>query len=377
MFSVHQPWDPLRECIVGRSYSPEFYKFITNERVRTVMERIARETEEDFQKLIALLNQFNVKVHRPVVSDEYTDYIVDGKIATPPMTPCDFSVMIGDQFYHSWTSEVTVYNRIRAEHWPVVSTISDLADLPDPIKQELARSVDSQLIPHRAYQHITDYITSNGNTVIENTELTLNRAQCARIGKDLFFGTVDRLTAVDREQETQQTIRLFPDYRTHIIDTIGHSDGTYCPVVPGLIVSLLGPITYEKTYPGWEVISLPGQSWNRIKPFMDLKQKNNGKWWVPGEELNDDFTNFVEGWLGHWVGYVEETVFDVNMLVIDKHNVVCNNYNKAVFDAFDARGITAHVINFRHRYFWDGGWHCVTSDLDRTGSQQDYFPGRK
>lgn len=64
-----------------------------------------------------------------------------------------------------------------------------------------------------------------------------------------------------------------------------------------------------------------------------MKNKNH-KWWVPGEELNDDFTYFVETWLKDWVLYVEETVFDVNMLVIDEHNVVCNNYNKDVFDAF-------------------------------------------
>jgi len=38
--------------------------------------------------------------------------------------------------------------------------------------------------------------------------------------------------------------------------------------------------------------------------------------------------------------------------------------------------ITPHVLNFRHRYFWDGGLHCITSDLHREGDQQDYFPNR-
>ena len=143
-----------------------------------------------------------------------------------------------------------------------------------------------------------------------------------------------------------------------------------------MIISLCDFQTYEQTFPGWEVIELPDQSWNSVRPFMDLKLKNKGKWWVPGEELNDDFTDYVENWLGHWVGYVEETVFDVNMLVIDRKNVLCNNYNKAVFDAFDRYGITPHVVNFRHRYFWDGGLHCITCDLDRVGDQEDYFPER-
>ena len=73
-----------------------------------------------------------------------------------------------------------------------------------------------------------------------------------------------------------------------------------------------------------------------------------------------------------WVTYVEETVFDVNMLVIDEKNIICNNYNKNLFDALDRWGITAHLVNFRHRYFWDGGLHCITSDLKRRGEQHDY-----
>jgi hypothetical protein len=91
---------------------------------------------------------------------------------------------------------------------------------------------------------------------------------------------------------------------------------------------------------------------------------------------NDDFTDYVESWLGHWVGYVEETVFDVNMLVVDENNVICNNYNETVFKAFERHNITPHILNFRHRYFWDGGLHCITSDLHREGSIKDYFPER-
>ena len=33
-------------------------------------------------------------------------------------------------------------------------------------------------------------------------------------------------------------------------------------------------------------------------------------------------------------------------------------------------------VPFRHRWFWDGGLHCITLDLYREGTQQDYFPER-
>jgi hypothetical protein len=45
-----------------------------------------------------------------------------------------------------------------------------------------------------------------------------------------------------------------------------------------------------------------------------------------------------------------------------------------LFDCLERYGITAHVVPFRHRFFWDGGLHCVTSDLHRSGTKKDYFP---
>ena len=85
-------------------------------------------------------------------------------------------------------------------------------------------------------------------------------------------------------------------------------------------------------------------------------------------KAGDDFYDYVNEWMDDWVGYVEETVFDVNMLVINESNVIVNNYNEKAFDAFERHGITPHIINFRHRYFWDGGLHCITLDLEREGS---------
>jgi hypothetical protein len=147
-------------------------------------------------------------------------------------------------------------------------------------------------------------------------------------------------------------------------------------VCPGLIVSLNDVPTYKNTFPGWEVIYLENQSWEKVKPFMILKEKNKGKWWIPGFEHDNDVVETVETWLDNWTGYVEETVFDVNMLIIDPKNVIVFNYNKQVFDALDRYGMTPHIVPFRHRYFWDGGIHCVTMDLHREGVMQDFFPDR-
>lgn len=380
-YNVHQHWDPLRVCAVGRSYPPEFYSFIENSRVRSVMERIAIETEEDYQKLITLLESFGVEIVRTDISSDFSRYLVNGKYIAPPMCPRDWTAMIGDTFYMPGSCQNTYYNKIRGAAWPTVAPQSEeeYNNLPVIVRRELTESfnapsydafVESTSSPY--VKSIENLVKSNGNKIIYGQDI--NTAMTTRVGKDLYFGT--EYMSQDKRDLLASRTTLFPDYRCHVVNTGGHADSTYCPVVPGLIISLFDIPNYTDTFPGWEVIYLPGQSWDKVRPFLDLKEKNRGKWWVPGEERNDDFTEFVEGWLSHWVGYVEETVFDVNMLVIDEKNVVCNNYNKKVFDAFERHGVTPHIVNFRHRYFWDGGLHCITSDLHREGVQKDYFPER-
>lgn len=381
MYTVYQHWDPLKVCIVGRSYPPEFYSFIKNSRVRTVMERIAQETEEDYQKLIKLLESFNVKVLRPTLkSIDYNDYLGNnGKIIPPPMTPRDYSAMIGNDFYTdyypSWQYIQDSWPQWRGKDWPInaPNNIMEFNQLPKLIIDEIAKINPKfiRLINNNTWVKVIEEITPFANVVLNRG---VNSAITTRVGKDLYFGTENY--NVDPLPLGKKYRNMFPDYRCHVINTGGHADGTYCPVKPGLIVSLEDAPTYAATFPDWEVVYLPAQSWDKVWPFLKLKRKNKGKWWVPGEELNDEFTDFVEGWLNHWVGYVEETVFDVNMLVIDEKNVVCNNYNKDVFDAFERHGVTPHVINFRHRYFWDGGLHCITSDIHREGTMKDYFPER-
>ena len=49
--TLYQHWDPLKVCALGKSYPPEFYNIVKNNKVRSVLERIAIETEEDFTKI--------------------------------------------------------------------------------------------------------------------------------------------------------------------------------------------------------------------------------------------------------------------------------------------------------------------------------------
>ena len=433
MLSVHQHWDPLKVCAVGRSYPPEFYSYIKNSKVRNVFEKIAQETEEDYQKLISKLEEFDVKVLRTDISEDLSVYDMhreDGatRKATPPMTPRDYTAMVGSKFYMPGENYGDVkryidkfvcsdnYNDIinNLENNPEVQKY--LYDLLLPgrpvnigsvveLKRILRKGLGNQnmsVLDQQAFEAIIsqsstntigrttkfqkftgfdqfktirEYIESHGNEIIYDTHY--NAATMSRIGKDLYISYSGILNKLNEKRIKENWRKSFPDYRTHAIDLPGHSDGSFCPVKPGLIVSLESPEYYKESFPGWEVVSLPGQSWSRVKPHLKNKKKHKLRYWVPGEEENDAFHDYITEWMDDWVMYVEETVFDVNMLVIDEKNVICNNENEQVFEAFERHGITPHVINFRHRFFWDGGLHCITSDLHRDGTRQDYFPDRE
>lgn len=374
-YSVYQHWDPLRVCVVGRSYPPEFYSWIKVPRVRELFERIAIETEEDYQGIISLLEKFGVEVLRP---DLIEPQFVNGKYQPPPMTPRDYTVMIGDKFYYNRSifDFKIFYNSVKDASWPECDSIDNFWHLPETIKNECFELHNLQywLDLTNNYSNILKNIVSQGNQIEYNYHPNVSGAQVSRIGRDLYFGTL----ALNDDTVLLKNLvdKEFKYTRNHIINTGGHSDGTYCPVTPGLIISLRDISTYQNTFPNWEVVYLPDQSWTAVQPFLDLKEKNHGRWWIPGFEYDTDVVDVVETWLGHWTGYVEETVFDVNMLIIDPKNVAVFNYNKKVFDALERFGITPHIVPFRHRYFWDGGIHCVTSDLHREGTIQNYFPER-
>ena len=374
-YSVYQHWDPLKVCIVGRSYPPEFYSWITVPHVRKLFEKIAIETEEDYQNIINKLKSFGVEILRPEL---HADKITNGKFTPPPMTPRDYTIMVGDKFYigrsHNNTFYKSSYDSIKDTQWAECNNWNDFNQLPTHIKDECINqhNFGGDHWQQHEYSKILDHIRNQKNLVIAKDGI--NAAKTARIGKDLYHGTDEYnqdILPIKKEMDLE-----FSNYRNHIINTGGHSDGTYCPVCPGLIISLMDVPTYADAFPGWEVVYLPGQSWVKVEPFLKLKRKNKGKWWIPGFAADQDVVDVVETWLGHWTGYVEETVFDVNMLIIDPKNVMIFNYNKQVFDALDRYGITPHIVPFRHRYFWDGGIHCVTSDLHREGAMQDYFPER-
>ena len=319
---------PLKHCWIGSGFRTEWFKELSigkNDKIMDPLKRIAEETEEDYQALEKILKSFGVKTYRSFL--DISKYKSLHEIHRPPVCPRDHFAVVGKKLFAA-TGQICGY-------------------------QDVLKQIERK------------------NLVIHNMLGVISTATIARVGKDLFWDVHKDITEEIITKYKQLWIQ--EGFRVHISNRGYHSDGSFCVVKPGCIVSLNDIQDYKTEFPGWEVLYLPDQSWSKVSPFLKIKHKVGGRWWLKGEEHNDQLIEFMNTWLKDWVGYVEETVFDVNMLSIDENTIICNNYNKEVFDFFKKHRVEPVVFNFRHRYFWDGGVHCITQDLYREGKMEDYF----
>ena len=385
MYSVYQHWDPLKVSLVGRTYPPEFYSWIKDSATRHRFEKLAEETEEDYQGLIQLLtNKFGVQVFRPEFPKDLNELYIDGKWVQPPTAPRDYFLMIGNKFWvpsipnasHAWS---VFYRQNKQNWWPDFIKPTDFyAAFPEhapEIQEKFAKfnvidqaHLDTKL---NFYTHVFDNIRENGNEIIETELDFINGCFVSRIGQNLFFATQ---TYHDDKQAILDKVNvLFPHTTNSVVNSGGHGDAVYCPVTPGLIISLNDVPTYADTFPGWEVVYLPPSKYSHMREFEYSMKRNKGRWFMPGFEQDNNLIHMVDHYFDEWVGQVSETVFDVNILIVDSKNIVVSTHNDQVEEACARYGIEIHVVPFRHKYFWDCGIHCVTNDISRDGTIKSYF----
>ena len=89
--------------------------------------------------------------------------------------------------------------------------------------------------------------------------------------------------------------------------------------------------------------------------------------------VDKPLTDFVDTYLKNWGGFMEESVFEVNMLSIDEKTILSFNKQKEVHDKLRQHGIEPIYCKFRHRHFWDAGLHCLTLDTVREGGCETYL----
>jgi len=409
-YNIWNKWDPIETVVLGTTYDPDYFDVADKPRAMDALKRISDETQQELDYFQTVLKDFGAEVLRPNMDpkDRMSNYVGDNQtIPRSALQPRDSQLVIGNNLYYTGHHDHPAIKECLDAY---ESEWFDFATLP----QTELTAAPTKTMSREKYEVYAgydwptyeDYVAGNFDGIVaeeveaiksemlaQEINLTISAPNITVVGKDLYvddleanFALVDPTWVITEEQKEvmhqvsqdyfEYLEKRYPDFRINRVYIGGHNDATFHTIKPGAILSLNEIQTYTNTFPNWDVCYLPDQSWGKVFPFLQLKKKNKGKWWVPGEESNDEFTNFVEEWLGQWVGYVEESVFDVNVFVLDEHHVCVNNLNTQVVEFLKKHKMEPVHVPWRHRYFWDGGLHCVTLDLKRRGVQKDYFPER-
>lgn len=351
--SVYSEFQPLEEIIVGRAHPPEAFDAATDVEFRDSMKRVLAETEEDLSTLCEKLTELGITVRRPEVNyslyrEPDKPYVFDlqsiqFQFPNHPLMPRDTLMVYGNKIVETYTAsggryfENSHYRQILNDYF---RRGTEWVAMPPPRIEGHEKSyldyADSQFLYHAAnmLKCGTDIIYSQPS--IPGTKWT---------GKGTPLGL-------------EWLKRQFPNAQFHEAPCQGHLDGKMALLKPGLVATWSKKFVPE-ALKNWDVIVVDSPN-----PFPD--EFNNMR-------KRRFYKEFVVGWLADWIGYVDETVFDINMLSVSEEVVITNGYNESCYRQFKKHGIEAIPWNFRHQYFWDGAIHCVTLDVRRRGGAESYL----
>lgn len=387
-------FQPLKECWLGDCYRPEFFDYVDNVKVKNVLRQITEETLEDLENIKEVLESYGVTVKRPRVFnfeqvyniykvggagvDENMEVDIDkvlrlmpklldeegvrtwlanydiyedpGSLTMPPLFPRDDYVIVENNFYKLRAYDMSEIKPVNALYPTTLGPGRALAIFFEPLCNEL-KNYNGEVIKIPFDSHASFF--SQGPNIV-------------RLGDTIILDGLPHPSYKyfrDKFKDKYKIITAFND---------GHSDGIYAIIKPGAFISNGEALPFKKYFPNWDVFYLPDAQWPNMSPFLEIKDKVQGKWWIPGEEHNDELIDYVDKWFSEWVGFCEETVWDVNVLMVNPETVLCLTENKELFKWFKKHNVEPIVTPFRHRFFWDGGLHCLTLDIHREGGIESY-----
>lgn len=350
-------FQPLREVIVGRAYSPEHVDHFEDLDLKEMLQKIFHETEEDIQKLITFLEEQGAVVKRPEILFDLKFNEGPSQRRRPrvdlhqfsfsfpnqPLMPRDTAGVYGNKILEFYTKNCGRF----FDNWSTYEIFhsyfqqgAEWLSMPPPLLK-----ADE-----------TTYAQYNDSRIL------FHAANILKCGKDLFYsqtqpehssgkGTLDGIDWLKQNLEGE--------FNLNPVDVGGHLDGKMAILKPGVVACWNKRVIPEKMS-NWNIIEVPHTFGQLPESLRNARKKRFYK-------------DFVEKWLKEWIGYCDETVFDVNMFSVNENLVITNGYNKEVCDQLKDNGIEVWPFHFRHQHFWDGAIHCLTLDTIREGGQEDYF----
>lgn len=344
LVSVHNEWDPLEEIIVGTaigariplqdrglfavSYA-DFYDRPEQIPSGAYCERVIQETEEDLEELTAELRKLGIVVRRPDPIDyshvvSTPDWKSDGMYS---YCPRDLLLAIGDTVIEtpmplrSRFLESAAYKSILVEY---LESGSRWLSAPKP------RLLDSMYV-----------IPESGSPRLSESEPAFDAANVLRSGRDLIY-----LVSCSGNRIGGRWLQsvLGRDYRVHLCEDLydsTHLDTTITLLRPGL--ALVNPERVSSSN-----LPPPLRSWDLIQcPQM-----------VDGGFVGE------QPYTSLWIG--------MNLLMIRPDLALVDKNQTPLIRALEKHAIEVLAMPLRHARTLGGSFHCVTLDVRRKGTLEDY-----
>lgn len=346
MFTAYTEFQKLKTVMIGRTYDSSavdlFDDKIMSESSKRLLKQLLDETEEDYQNLVKVCEDFGTKVIRP----EYSQ--------------------INDQ--------------------PGYAALSAHPSLMNPRDHLFA--LEEKLIVgffcdnHIAADFCRPLAKYKSQFVKNNTLHGFCPPSCIRLGDTIILDRQSHMTSNTTEvydyfknwlEPLGYKIIYTPYHNFKFADGRSHADSCLAVLKPGVLLTINESKSYtEEIFEGWDGHTVQEKP-RQIQGWQKARAKYSD-WFFEDKDYHDEiFNHMINDWFVNWVGKASETVFDVNVLSLDENHVVVSNYNKGVFDYLKKHKIEPIISPWRHRFFWDGGIHCITLDLEREGGRESYL----
>lgn len=351
---VFTEYDPLEEVIVADSYSPGDLDPLFPAGSLSQFNRILEETKIDFDNLADFLKQGGVTVTRPQVM-KYPDHIAmsgfDVKFPMGPTVPRDQYKVQGKTILQTYTSLTDRYFD-GLSYYKIFSDLFDqgynwisqpsppLINLgPEDLWYINGGPYHSRLKDRLLFHTATMFPI--GDKIIINSQGPGNRLGFEWLKRNLsdFEFIENHGTRAENYGHIDHGFIMIDD------ETVIHAGIDWVP----LALRHLKLIDVEQYVP-------KAQTAQYKQDYISEGGRYNLSW--------------IERYLDNWKGYNQDVCFDLNVLVVDRNNLIFARALPELFQYLKTFGIECHVCEQRHMLFWEGGIHCSTLDVKRRGSSR-------
>ncbi|KIG11975.1 Inosamine-phosphate amidinotransferase 1 [Enhygromyxa salina] len=290
--------------------------------------RVIEETQEDLAELVSLLQSFGVKVRRPAVTDHSKvfgtpDWSSDGEFN---YCPRDVLLPIGQTIIET--------------PMPLRSRMFEPLAYKDLLLEYFESGANWISAPKPRLRDDTWNLPGQGDA-LANHEPLFDAANVVRAGRDIIY-----LVSCSGNRKGGEWLArvLGSEYRVHFLEGIyagTHLDTTVTLLRPGLVMlnpSRFDPQHLPEVFRNWEVL------------------------WAP--EMVDTGTTWPYPRASIWSG--------MNFFMVNPNLAVVNGAQKPLIKALASKRIETATVPLRHCRTLSGGLHCVTLDIRRRGTLEDY-----